>query len=122
LWGHLLFGIDVIPPLKEQNALIRKAASSQSTKAPAFGYKYIASLGVPPDADYPTIMWNDVKIEELWLGKRGEFYVGNPSERDVGDFKPLVDALRSLPVRRVTQTVHWQGSMVLRNDRNGRLR
>jgi hypothetical protein len=40
----------------------------------------------------------------------------------VGDFKPLIDALRSLPVRKVSQTVHWRGSMVLRNDRNGRLR
>jgi acetoacetate decarboxylase len=122
LWGHMLFGIDIASPLKEQNALIRKAASAQSTKAPAFGYKYIASLDGPPDADYPTIMWNDVSIEELWLGKSGEFFVGNPSQRDVGDFKSLVDALRSLPVRKVSQTVHWRGSMVLRNDRNGRLR
>jgi acetoacetate decarboxylase len=122
LWGHLLFGIDIAAPLKEQNALIRKAASAQSTKAPAFGYKYIASLDGPPDADYPTIMWNDVSIEELRLGNQGEFFLGNPSEQDVGDFKPLVDALRSLPVRRVSQTVHWRGSMVLRNDRNGRLR
>lgn len=122
LWGHLLFGIDIAPPLKKQNALIRKVASAQSTKAPAFGYKYIASLNGPPDADYPTIMWNDVSIEELWLGKGGEFYVGNPTEQDVGDFRPLIDALRSLPVRKVNQTVHWRGSMVLRNDRNGRLR
>ena len=44
LWGHLLFGIDIAPPLKEKNAIIRKAASAQSTKTPAFGYKYIASL------------------------------------------------------------------------------
>ena len=122
LWGHLLFGIDITPPLKEQNALIRKVASVQASKAPSFGYKYIASLDGPPDADYPTIMWNDVTIEKLWLGKGGEFYVGNPNERDVGDFKPLIDALRSLPVRRIVQTVHWRGSMVLRNDRNGRLR
>jgi len=122
LWSHLLFGIDIAPPLKEQNALIRKAASAKSTKAPAFGYKYIASLDGPPDADYPTVMWNDVKIEQLWLGRGGEFYVGNPAQQDIGDFKPLIDALRSLPVRKVHQTVHWRGSMVLRNDRNGRLR
>lgn len=122
LWGHLLFGIDITPPLKEQNVLIRKVASAQSSKAPSFGYKYIASLDGPPDADYPTIMWNDVSMEQLSLGKGGEFYVGNPSELDVGDFKPLIDALRSLPVRKVTQTAHWRGSLVLRNDRNGRLR
>ena len=122
LRGHLLFGIDIAPPLKEQNVLIRKTASAQSTKTPAFGYKYIASLDGPPDADYPTIMWNDVSIKELWLGKGGEFYFGNPTENDIGDFKPVLDALKSLAVRKVKQTVHWRGSMVLRNDKNGRIR
>jgi hypothetical protein len=122
LWGHLLFGIDIAPPLKEQNVLIRKAASHQSNKTPAFGYKYIASLNGPPDADYPTIMWNDTDIDQLRLGKSGELYFGNPTEQDIGYFKPIVDALKSLPVRSVTQTVHWRGSMVLRNDKNGRVR
>jgi hypothetical protein len=58
LWGHLLFGINIAPPFKEQNSLIRKAASMQLSKTPYFGYKYIASLDGQPDADYPTIMWN----------------------------------------------------------------
>ncbi|MEW5938123.1 MAG: acetoacetate decarboxylase family protein [Chloroflexota bacterium] len=122
LWGHLLFGIDIAPPLREQNALIRKAASVQSSKTPAFGYKYIASFDGPPDADYPTIMWNDIDLEHLRLGKDGEFYLGNPTEQDIGDFKPIMDALRSLPVRRINQTAYSRGSMVLRNDKNGRLR
>lgn len=122
LWGHLLFGIDIAPPLKEQNALIRKAASAQSSKSPAFGYKYIDSLNGPPDADYPTIMWNDTDIEHLRLGKSGEFYFGNPTEKDIGDYKPVIDALKSLPVRKVIQTVHSRGSMILRNDKNGRIR
>lgn len=122
LWGHLLFGIDIAPPLKAQNTLIRKAASAQSAKTPAFGYKYIASLNGPPDADYPTIMWSDSIIERLQLGKGGEFYFGNPTEQDIGEFKPIIDALKSLPVRSVKQTVHWRGSMVLRNDKNGRIR
>jgi acetoacetate decarboxylase len=122
LWGHLLFGINITSPLKEQNALVRKVASAQSTKTPAFGYKYIAALNGPPDADYPTIMWNDVTIDELWLGKGGELYFGNPSEQDISFFKPVIDALKSLPVRKVTQTVHWRGAMVLRNDKNGRIR
>lgn len=122
LWGHLLFGIDLAPPFKEQNALVRRVASTQSTKTPAFGYKYIASLNGPPDADYPTIMWNDVHIEQLWLGKSGEWYFGTPTEQDISFFKPLLDALKSLPLRQVTQTVHWRGSMVLRNDKNGRIR
>jgi hypothetical protein len=64
-WGHFLFGIDIASPLKKQNAKIRKAASSQATKTPAFGYKYIASLNGLPDADYPTIMWSENNIEQL---------------------------------------------------------
>ena len=122
LWGHLLFGIDIAPPFKAQNALIRKVASAQSTKTPALGYKYIASLNGPPDADYPTVMWTDNKIEQLWLGKSGEFYFGNATERDIGNYKPIMDALESLPVRKVKQAVQSRGAMVLRNDRNGRIR
>jgi len=39
LWGHLLFGIDIAPPLRQQNTLVRKAAAMQSSRNPAFGYK-----------------------------------------------------------------------------------
>lgn len=122
IWGHLLFGIDIAPPLKEQNALIRKAASVQSSKSPAFGYKYIDSLNGPPDANYPTIMWTDTKLERLRLGKSGEFYFGNPSEKDIGSYKPVIDALKSLPILRIMQTVYSHSSMILRNDKNGRIR
>jgi hypothetical protein len=61
-------------------------------------------------------------MEYLWLGKDGELYFGNQTEKDIGDFKLVLDALKSLPVRKVVQTVHWRGSMVLRNDKNGRIR
>lgn len=121
MWGHLLFGIDVAPPLKNQNALIRKAASSQASKTPAFGYKYIASLNGPPDADYPTVMWSDSKLEQLRLGKSGDFFIGDPTEKDIGAFKPFVDAIKSLPVREIKQTTYSRGSMVLRMDKNGRI-
>jgi acetoacetate decarboxylase len=121
LWGHLLFGIEVGLPLKSQNALIRKAASSQASRTPAFGYKYIAALNGPPDADYPTIMWSDNLLKELQLGQTGEFYVGDPLDKDIGAFKPMVDSLKSLPVREVKQTAYSRGSMVLRNDKNGRI-
>lgn len=122
LWGHLLFGVNIAPPLKQQNALVRKAASVQSSRTPAFGYKYIASLDGPPDADYPTVMWNDSSLDELRLGKSGEFFLGNPTEEGIGDFYPIIDALKSLPVIKVKQTVYSRGSMVLRTDKNGRLR
>lgn len=122
MWGHILFGIDIAPPLKKQNVIVRKAASSQATKTPAFGYKYIASLNGPPDADYPTVMWSDNNVDHLRLGNSGEFYIGNPTEQDIGDYKPFIDALKSLPVRKVTRAAHSRGSMVLRNDKNGRIR
>jgi len=67
-------------------------------------------------------MWSDTKIEHLRLGKGGEFYFGNPTEKDIGDYKPVIDALKSLPVRKVNQTVYSHGSMILRNDKNGRIR
>jgi hypothetical protein len=121
LWGHFLFGID-LAPLKNQNILVRKAASAQSTKTPMFGYKYIASLNGPPDADYPTVMWNDVNLDRLSLGDSGEFDFGNPAEEDIGDFHPIIDSLKTLTVRSIVRTSHSHGSMVLRNDRNGRIR
>ena len=122
LWGHLLFGIDIAPPFKKQNALVCKIAGDQSTKAPAFGYKYIASLNGPPDADYPTIMWNDSHIDDLWMGKSGELYFGNPTQKDISYYHPMIGALKTLPVRSVKMATHSIGSGVLRNDKNGRIR
>jgi acetoacetate decarboxylase len=121
LYGHMLFGVDVAPPLKKQNAIICKIASNQSSKSPSFGYKYIASLHGQPDADYPTIMWTDSNIDALWLGKSGEVYFGNSSEQDIGDLQPIFEAIKSLPVRSISQVSHTSGSMVLRLDKCGRL-
>jgi acetoacetate decarboxylase len=122
LWGHFLFGIEINPPFRKQNILIRKVASAQNTRSPAFGYKYIASLDGPPDADYPTIMWNDVNIEQLWLGQGGKFEWGTAGQAEIGYYASIFQVLKSLPVRKVTLASHWRGSMVLRNDKNGRLR
>jgi hypothetical protein len=74
-------------------------------------------LDGPPDAEYPTIMPCDYEFERLWLGKAGEFYFGNPDEKDIGHFKPVIDALKSLPVREITMTSRSLGSMVLHYDR-----
>lgn len=122
LWGHLLFGIDVAVSRRGQNPLIRRAAGAQSTNTPSFGYKYIASWKGPPDADYPTALWSDTKIDHLQLGKSGELYFGSCTEQDIGEYKPVIDALKTLPVIKVTQTAYSRGSMVLRNDKSGRIR
>ena len=116
LWGHLLFGID-LEPLEKQNADVCNAASERATQRPRFGYKYIPSFDGPPDANYPTVFWTDVTIEQLWIGKSAELYFGNQSEKDIGGIKPVVDALKSLPVRSITQTIHSRGSQVLRYDK-----
>ena len=76
----------------------------------------------PPDADYPTIMWTDNKIDRLEFGKSGEFLTGTATEEDIGHWKPMLDVLKSLPVLKVTRAAHSFGSMVLRNDKNGRIK
>lgn len=121
LWGHLLFGIDVAP-LKRQSKLIYGTASKRASQWPSFGYKYIPSLDGQPDADYPTIMWNDIKIEELWLGNGAEMYFGDPGGEDIAFFSRVIDALKSLPVLKVAQTTRSRGSMILRYDKCRRLR
>lgn len=121
LWGHLLFGID-LAPLKRQNAVVRLAAGKRINERPWLCYKYIPSLDGPPDADYPTIAKNATKIEQLWLGKSGKVYFGDPGEEDVAYTKPVIDALKTLPMRQVTQTLRLRGSAVLRYDLSHRLR
>lgn len=120
-WGHLLFGLDVAP-LKKQNWLVRTIASQRLNARPWLGYKFIPSLDGPPDADYPTISKNDVRVERLWLGKSGTITYGTAGREDIWHSKPIVDALRTLPVQRVVQALRFQGSAVLRYDLSRRLR
>lgn len=122
LWGHFLFGIELQLPMKRQNAIVCKAASKLASNRPVLAYKYIPSLHGPPDAEYPTILWSDHKIHQLWLGKSGRLDFGDPGERDIGVFKSVLDALKTLPVEAVTRTSRSNGSMIIRNDRSGRLR
>ena len=120
-WGHLLFSID-LEPLKKQNALVRSVAAKRINERPLLGYKYIPSLEGPPDAAYPTILRTDTRLEELWLGKSGQIFFGDAGEEDIGLWKRVVDALKTLPVRQVIQTARFRGSQVQRNDLCGRLR
>jgi len=124
VWGHQLIGIDLTPPFKKQNALIRKGASTLASKQPLLGYKHIpaTSLDDPPDADYPTAYYSEYKFDELWLGKTGRVLFGNPKEEDIRFYKPIVDALKTIPVVEVVRVSRSRGSIVLRNDLSYRLR
>jgi len=121
LGGHLLFGIE-LPPLKKQNPIVKNIASKQINKRPWLAYKYFPSLDGPPDADYPTITRNDVKIKELWMGKEGSVFFGSAAVKDIGPILPLMEALKTLNVVDIKQVLQFQGSAVLRFDQSRRLR
>lgn len=121
LWGHLLFGIN-LPSPKKQNSIVRLAASKIINSRPWLAYKYIPSLDGPPDADYPTISKNDTKVNELWFAKSGELFFGNADTNDIGQIKSLIDALKTLQVRKVKQALHLRGSAILRYDLSRRLK
>lgn len=121
MWGHLLFSMD-LEPLKEQNVLVRSVAAKRINERPLLGYKYIPSLDGPPDAAYPTILRTDTKLKQLWLGNSGKMLFGDAGSEDIGLGKLVVDALKTLPVRQVVQTIWFRGSQVLRYDLCRRLR
>lgn len=122
LWGHFLMGINIELPMKRQNLIVCKAAAKLSSGQPVFAYKYIPSLDGPPDADYPTVLWFDYTIDQLWLGKSGNITIGEPEEQNVGIYNSILNVLKTLPVKTVTRTSRSFGSMVIRNDKCGRLR
>jgi len=66
----------------------------------------LSSAHVPPDASYPTVLPSETKLEELWLGKTGQIFFGDALESDIAIGKRMVDALKTLPVRQVTQRAH----------------
>jgi acetoacetate decarboxylase len=121
LWGHMLFGID-LGPLKEQNVVVRSVATKRMNQRPLLGYKYIPCLDGPPDVSYPTVLPSEVKADKLWLGKQGGISFGDPDEGDIGSLARVLDALKTLPVREITQTLHLRGSSILRSDLGRRLR
>lgn len=119
--GHLLFGLDVAS-LKRQIGVVRLMAARQINAKPWFGYKYIPSLEGPPDADYPTVIYNVSKLEKLWLGKKANLRFGMARSEDIGLVKHLLDALATLTIIRPIQVVHFTGSAVLRYDLSRRLK
>ncbi|MHA2143394.1 MAG: acetoacetate decarboxylase family protein [Candidatus Thorarchaeota archaeon] len=122
--GNTIFGLEV-GPLKEQNRVVRAAAARMMNKNPLLGYKYIPSYEGPPDASYPTTLRYELKIDKLWLGKTGSVFYGELEgelRTTANPLKSSIDALKSLVVKEMKQTLQFQGSMVLRNDLSKRLK
>ena len=119
-WGHLLFRLELSPTIK-QNRIVKLVAKKTINSRPWLGYKYIPSLDGPPDAEYPTISYNETDINQLWFAKTGTVQFGNATKNDIGQVKVIVDVLKTLPVRQVKQALHFQGCAVLRYDLSRRL-
>jgi acetoacetate decarboxylase len=120
LWGHLLFSLE-LPPLKAQIAPVRSIANRRINSRPWLGYKYIPSLDGPPDADYPTISYNDTKIKKLWLGKSAKLQFGSAGVEDIAHARQLLNALTTLSISKPVQAIYFKGSSVLRYDLSRRL-
>jgi len=116
--GNTIFGLE-ISQLKEQNRAARAAAEKMMNARPMLGYKYIPSYEGPPDVSYPVTLRYEMKIDKLWLGNTGSVFFGE-LEGLMGTVanpvKNVIEALKSLAVKEVKQTIQLQGSMVLRND------
>jgi hypothetical protein len=121
LWGHRLFSLE-LPKMRAQPWIVWAMATRRINGRPWLGHKYIPSLDGPPDADYPTITWNDNKVDRLWLGKAGELGFGTAGVEDIGPVRTLLDALATLTIEEPVQALHFRGSSVLRYDRSRRLR
>lgn len=119
--GHLLFGLDV-PPMKGQMGVVRTFTSRQINSRPYLGYKYIPSFEGPPDADYPTVIHMQTKLEKLWMGKKAVLRFGMARYEDIGVVRNLLDTLATLTIIRTVQVLHFKGSQVLRVDLSRRLR
>ena len=118
-WGQRLIQLD-LEPMKKQNVLTRFAASKIINSRPWLTYKYVPTVIGPAEVEYPMIYPNDVKVEELWLGKSGELSFGDPSKLRENKFPKwwirLAEVLNTLPVRSITRCVRFRGSSVLRAD------
>jgi acetoacetate decarboxylase len=120
MWGHEVMRLEVAD-CEAQNVLVRRTAQKRVNSTPWLGYKYIPSIDGPPDASYPMVVWNDVTLHHLSMGKVGSVSFGSADEDDLGQPAAITRALRTLPVGEVVFAGHIRGSAVLRIDRSHRL-
>jgi acetoacetate decarboxylase len=120
LWGHLLFGIELAPSIKQDETACASAGRKLSD-TPLLGYKFIQSAEGTPDIAYPICTPGEAKIDQMWLGESGNFFLGGPDEMDVSFISGVIDALKTLPVQKAIGTMRYFDSFVLRTDISRRL-
>jgi acetoacetate decarboxylase len=120
-WGHEVMRLEVTGG-KEQNLMVRRTAQKRINSSPWLGYKNIESFDGQPDASYPMVVWNEVEIDQLWLGRGASVEFGNAGEEDLDILAGITRALRTLPIGETVLAAHVRGSGVLRLDRSRRLR
>ncbi len=120
VWGHEVVRLEV-RGCKEQNVLVRRTAEKRVNSFPWLGYKHIPSIDGPPDASYPMIVWNEVSIDELWLGDEASVMFGTAGEEDLGALAGITRSLRTLPLGELVFASHVKGSAVLAINRSRRL-
>ena len=121
LWGHLLFGIDV-GPLVKQNDPGGDAADEKPARGSMLSYKFIPSLDGPPDAAYAIDTPSDSRLKERWLGRSGRLFFGNATFEDISFLANAIDAVKTLPVCETIGVSRSYSSSVLRTDLSRRLR
>jgi len=121
VWGHEVMRLEV-EGLREQNLIVRRSAQKRINAVPWLGYKHVPSIDGPPDASYPMVVWNEVELEELWLGDSAAIRFGVVDESDIDQLAAIPRALRTLPIGDLVFASHAKGSAVLRMDLSHRIR
>jgi acetoacetate decarboxylase len=120
VWGHKVMQLEVAG-LSEQNLMVRRTAQKRVNAIPWLGYKHIPSLDGPPDASYPMVVWNEVRLNHLYLADHGRATFGNPAETDIGQLAGITTALSTLPLGEIVFASYAEGSAILRIDRSHRI-
>jgi acetoacetate decarboxylase len=120
-WGHEVLRLEVAG-LREQGRIVRRTATKRVNATPWLGYKHIPSLDGPPDASYPMVVWNEVRLDRLFLGTEATVGFGDATASEIGQLSRVGDALRGVPLGELAFASRSLGSAVLRIDRSHRLR
>lgn len=121
LWGHALFSISMDAP-SELHAPLRLLTARKLNKRPWLCWKYIPSLEGPPDADYPVLAVNDLKIDTLSIAPHAHLQFGDAQASEIAAYRTLLDTLATLEPTGPVQGIHLVGANTMRGDLSRRLR